>query len=100
MDYNKKVVLYILFIGILSGCKSQSAADMAWRELYPAVEKQIIAPVFPGKEYIITDFGAVPNDPAALNHEQINQAIAACSDAGGGSCSDSGRCVAYRTDHT
>lgn len=56
----------------------------AWDEVYPAIEKHIKAPEFGSGRYDITDFGAIPNDTAVLNHEAINRAIALCSLQGGG----------------
>ena len=44
---------------------------------------EIGKPSFPDREYVITDFGAV-NDGISLNTEAINQAVATCSEAGGG----------------
>ncbi len=39
---------------------------------------------FPKRTFSILDFGAVAGDPGKLNHEAINLAILACSQAGGG----------------
>ncbi|MDR3188711.1 MAG: glycoside hydrolase family 28 protein [Prevotellaceae bacterium] len=57
--------------------------EEAWRQA-AALEKSIALPTFKAQQYPITDFGAVANDPARLNHEAINAAITACSAAGGG----------------
>jgi polygalacturonase len=57
--------------------------DEAWQQA-AVIEHNITAPEFAAQEFVITDFGAVPGNPAVLNHEAINNAIAACTNAGGG----------------
>lgn len=44
---------------------------------------EVELPVFPDREFVITDFGAV-GDGLTMNTEAINKAIEACSNAGGG----------------
>jgi len=44
---------------------------------------KIERPVFPDRDFLITDYGAV-NDGIVLNTESINDAIRACSESGGG----------------
>ena len=39
---------------------------------------------FPDRTFLVTDFGAIANNPDKLNHEAINLAILACNQAGGG----------------
>lgn len=48
------------------------------------IEKQIKKTSFPEKIYVITDFGALPDNETKPCHEAINQAILACSLNGGG----------------
>lgn len=57
--------------------------DKAFQESDKIV-KQIKLTSFPGRTYLITDFGAKPNTPDAPCHEAINQAITTCSLEGGG----------------
>lgn len=59
-------------------------AEYAWKKIYPKIEKSIKEPKFKNKDYVITDFNAVPNDPEMLNHMAINEAINTCSREGGG----------------
>ena len=49
-----------------------------------AIVAAIKQPVFPDKTILITDYGAVEGDSTALYHENINNAILACHNAGGG----------------
>ena len=48
------------------------------------VEKLITLTSFPDRQYLITDYGAVADDPDAPCHEAINMAITTCSLEGGG----------------
>jgi polygalacturonase len=48
-----------------------------------AIRKQIKAPVFPDKDFLVTDFGAV-GDGAKNNTEAFRKAIEACNKSGGG----------------
>ena len=52
-------------------------------DAYPQALAKINAPVFPDREFVITDFGAKEGGEA-LCGEAIERAIAACSKAGGG----------------
>jgi len=49
----------------------------------PAILARIVAPVFPAREFAITDYGAVPGGQTDCT-AAIARAIAACHDAGGG----------------
>ena len=59
-------------------------AVAAWKEVYPMIERQIIAPVFREVVYNIADYGAVPGNPDILNDKFINSTIVRCSKDGGG----------------
>ena len=59
------------------------AQDQPWTR-YADVEAGIEQPSFPERNFLITDFGARPDDSLALCHEAIDRAILACSLAGGG----------------
>lgn len=67
-------------------CASAWAQDpnTAWETLYPAVEKQIKAPVFRDKDYNILDYGKVSKKEGYLYTELINSVIDRCSAEGGG----------------
>ena len=55
-----------------------------WQTLYPDIERAIRRPVFPDREFRITDFGARSGAPAAKNRKAIERAIEKCSAKGGG----------------
>ena len=61
------------------------AQAQSWDEAqYRQIEQSIRKPVFAGREYRITDFGASVRATAARNQKAINRAIATCSRQGGG----------------
>lgn len=64
-------------------CACGQIMEEAWRQA-AIVEKNIGLPTFREQQYSIIAFGAKPNNPAHLNHEAINDAIATCSNEGGG----------------
>ncbi len=80
----KKLCLLFLASVALSSYAQNESARTAWNVNYPAIEAQIKAPVFKKKEYLITKFGAKPNDPKFLNTTAIASAIDKCSAQGGG----------------
>lgn len=55
-----------------------------WDTQYKQIEANIKAPVFANREFNITKFGAKVSASAAVNQKAINNAILACSKAGGG----------------
>src|SRR3954465_3287214 len=70
-----------LVIGWLLLVLKGSAAETDW-EMVPAILQRIVPPVFPAKDFKVTDYGAVAgtNDSCRA----FKDAIAACSKAGGG----------------
>jgi polygalacturonase len=74
--------------GILAFCLgafclcAAGAEPEAWQQL-PAILKRIVPPVFPGREFVITNFGAV-GDGLANCTRAFADAIDACHQAGGG----------------
>ncbi|MCD8184921.1 MAG: glycosyl hydrolase family 28 protein, partial [Rikenellaceae bacterium] len=74
----------LLCLLAVSCSEEKDPVQKAWSELYPQIEKSIVAPTFRDADYRITDFGAVPNDSTVLNHEAINRAIETCNQEGGG----------------
>ena len=53
-----------------------------WKQV-PQILKQIVAPKFPARDFVITDFGAVADGKTDCT-KAIAKAIAACAAAGGG----------------
>ncbi|MBR4367938.1 MAG: glycoside hydrolase family 28 protein [Prevotella sp.] len=73
-----------LIITLLCALFSLSVnAKGKWKD-YKKIEKRIVAPIFPDREILITDFGATVYGKADDNQKAINNAILACSEAGGG----------------
>ena len=77
----KFIVPFILFAGLSWSAKAIQD-EKKWDEIYHMADN-IKEPVFPDKTVNITEFGAVA-DGKTMNTEAINNAIAACSKAGGG----------------
>ncbi len=75
----KKILLFAIPLSLLigSGCDRKPSGDV------PDNRLEVKRPVFPRKEFKITDFGAVA-DGVTLNTGAIDQAILTCSEAGGG----------------
>jgi polygalacturonase len=70
---------------LLNGWTDSAAADTGtepWRQV-PVIRRRIRPPVFPGRDFDITDFGAV-GDGETLCTEAFRRAIACCSRSGGG----------------
>jgi polygalacturonase len=78
----KKTTLVLLFLSMTAGIHGQTMEE-AWQHA-ASLEKNIALPEFPARQFRITAFGAVPDDPAHLNHDAIHKAVAACAAAGGG----------------
>ena len=77
------IVIFTLVLGI-NACESQNKHDdieEGWKNM-STVLKRIEAPVFPNKQFNITDYGA--NDDGSLCTEAFKKAIMACHNAGGG----------------
>lgn len=75
--------IFIMFLG-LAACKTETKhADIeaGWKALDGILER-IQAPVFPDKQFVITDFGA--KEDGTLSTEAIRLAIETCNAAGGG----------------
>lgn len=71
----------IALIGLL--LPLTGSAKNPWKN-YKNIEKRIVAPIFPDREFLITDFGATTTGKDDDNQKAINNAIKACSEAGGG----------------
>lgn len=79
----------VLMVGLLMAVAGawageNPAAAKAWKEVYPAIERQIKAPTFKKKDYNILKFGKRSKTPGHLYTELINKTIERCSKAGGG----------------
>ena len=55
-----------------------------WGSAYRKIARRIVAPTFPDRDFIITDFGAATTATGAVNQKAINAAIDRCSQTGGG----------------
>lgn len=67
----------------LAGTLSLTAAENIGWQRVPAILERIQAPSFPDRDFLVTDFGAVP-DGETDNTAAIRRAIEACHAAGGG----------------
>ena len=74
---NVLIAFLCVFVPFTAGAKN------SWKN-YKKIEKRIVAPTFPDRDFLITDFGASANGKADDNQRAINNAILACSEAGGG----------------
>lgn len=74
------ILLSLLVVGIFAA----KADAPEWQTTYKQVESSMKSPVFNGRTYIITKFGASTKASAAQNQKAINKAIATCSRKGGG----------------
>jgi len=74
-------ILLILSAG-LAACQGQAQHHDYWSEA-SVIEKRIIPPTFPDKDFPVTDYGAVGDGQQDCS-EAFTQAIGACSKAGGG----------------
>jgi Endopolygalacturonase len=75
----KKTLASIAAISIMIGCAPKQPAK-TWQS-YDAVLEQIKAPVFPDKQFDITNYGAKAGE---VSTKAINDAIIACNAQGGG----------------
>ena len=75
----------IIAVLLLSACTSITNEKplQSYLENVPFEMGKIEAPIFPDKDFLITDFGAV-GDGHTMNGDAISKTIAACTDAGGG----------------
>jgi polygalacturonase len=64
------------------GAAAAPAPDADWQQM-DAILERIVAPVFPARDFAITDYGA-KGDGTTDAHPAIVKAIEACSQAGGG----------------
>ncbi len=81
-----KFVALIFCASVLLGCRSNvvigSKEAVGWENL-PKILKNIKAPTFPDRDFIITDFGAREGGKVKCT-DAIKKAIAKCNKAGGG----------------
>ncbi len=73
----------VLAIALLSHVAPLArAADAGWEQM-DAILARIVAPTFPDRDFVVTDFGAAGNGRTD-NHPAFVRAIAECVKAGGG----------------
>jgi polygalacturonase len=75
-----KIILSLFLIAFFS--TSIRADQPEWKQV-PKILKRIVAPKFPKRDFVITDFGAVPGGKTDCT-EAIANAISACAEKGGG----------------
>jgi polygalacturonase len=76
------LTLLFIILSCLSCRTPKSVADSAWQE-FPLVLEQIISPVFPKVDFVVTDYGAVGDGKMDCT-EAFQRAIQTCAAAGGG----------------
>lgn len=78
-----RIIVLSLAVGLSFGASAANEASSSpWKQV-PVILKQIVAPKFPARDFVITEFGAVA-DGKTDGSEAISNAIAACVKAGGG----------------
>ena len=86
----RQTYLYLFSLLLMAACGRQAAVEQTdaaastdpW-EAVPAILEQIVAPSFPDREFLVTNYGAIA-DGSSMNTEAFKRAIEACSQAGGG----------------
>lgn len=86
--HKRSGLLVLLFTGMAFGAAAQSPVTVWNSTAEPLKEmelirKQIKAPVFPARDFLVTRFGG-KGDGKTLNTEAFKKAIAACAKSGGG----------------
>ncbi len=81
LRFQALVFVFTIFPGLTSEAQDAMAA---WKDLYPQIDKQIVAPVFRDVIYNIVDYGGIPGNPDFLNSKVINSTINRCNKDGGG----------------
>lgn len=86
--HKQRDLLALLFTGMAFTAGAQAPSTVWNTTAEPLkemelVRKQIKAPVFPAKDFLVTKFGA-KGDGKTLNTEAFKKAIAACTKSGGG----------------
>lgn len=81
---NRKLLVLAALVFVLNSCSNKSAPVAAdpWQEA-EAILARIVPPMFPDKDFLITDYGAV-GDSITDCTDAFAKAIAACHKAGGG----------------
>ena len=79
----KYFYLFALLLFFSCASKQHSVMEQAFVKA-DSIVSSIKRTQFPDTVFLITDFGAVAGDSQALCHENINNAIQACHEAGGG----------------
>lgn len=81
-NYSYLVKSFLALTFVLTSCTAASLQRDDWDQV-DQIKKNIVPPVFPEKDFLITNFGAVGNGSTDCT-EAFAKAIAACSEAGGG----------------
>ena len=78
-----RIVAMLMLCSFLFQTGGAAAQDAVGWKTVPEILAQIVQPTFPDRDFAITDFGAV-GDGQADCKPALDQAIAACHEAGGG----------------
>jgi polygalacturonase len=74
----------VLFILVITGCAQPQVTTTSRFDSKEEVLRQIKVPEFADTFFILTDFGAVPNDSTGNSKPAFDKAMAASKEAGGG----------------
>lgn len=80
----RQVIISLLVLILLAACTAQTThkdIEEGWKNMETILDR-IQAPVFPDRQFVITEYGAKANGP--ISTDAFRKAIAACNEAGGG----------------
>ncbi|MBO7103251.1 MAG: glycoside hydrolase, partial [Bacteroidaceae bacterium] len=75
---------FCLWSAMLVSVLASAQETDVWNTTYKQIEQSIRKPMFANQTYNFKDFGARIDATAAENQKAINEAIASCSNEGGG----------------
>ncbi|MBN1780563.1 glycoside hydrolase family 28 protein [bacterium] len=76
------LVISLLAVGLCLSCSGRSAQKAGWEQV-PGILRQIVPPVFPDQDFVITAYGAAGDGQTDCT-EAFRASIHACHEAGGG----------------
>ena len=78
-----RILLTVVLVGVPAVVAPYAFAGQPHWEQADEIVRRIVVPTFPDRDFIITDFGAVPGGEI-LCTDALRKAVAACHKAGGG----------------